>query len=174
MEKNQDGDQSSQRAESFLEAHLDFVFSNFKNRNTKTRTIVREIILQSFSKYETINETNRLFAIILSGLENEKNKSNFIEVLNYLLKKRYADIEPTLRRNIIEIFVLFMSNKDKSVITGILKGIKNFCKLGDESDVKSYIRFLFEALSEHNPDLVSVYREKIKKIFQSLIKRFVS
>lgn len=174
VEKNQEDPVSSQRAETFLEGYLDFVFLNFKNRNTKTRLIVREIILQSFSKYPTITENNRLFAIILSGLATDKSKGNFIEVLNFILKKRFNDFEPSLRQNIIEILVLLMADKDKSVMVAILKATKTLAKLADEDTIKSYFKILFEAFNEHNPELISVFREKIKKIFQMLIKRYVS
>ena len=174
IEKNQNDQQGSQKAEEFLENYLDFVFSNFKNRNAKTRMIVREIIFESFSKYSSINETNRLFAIILSGLDGVKNKSNYVEVLNYVLKKRYADIEPLLKKNIIEVLVFLMSDLDKSVITALLKAIKTLAKLAEENTVRSYLRFFLDALNEHHSDLISNYREKIKKIFQILIRRFVS
>ena len=70
--------------------------------------------------------------------------------------------------------MFLMSNKDKAVISAILKAVKTLAKLADEITIKSYFKYLFEALNEHNADLISVYREKIKKIFQILIKRFVS
>lgn len=174
IEKNQGDAVGSQKAEAFLESHLDFVFLNFKNRNTKTRLIVREIIAQSFSKYEVINDTNRLFAIILSGLATDKSKGNFIEVLNFVLKKRFNDFEPTLKQNVAEILILLMADKDKAVIGALLKTVKTMAKFSDEQTIRAYLRFMLDALNEHNPDMVAAYREKIKKIFQILIKRFVS
>ena len=156
-----------------LEEYLDFIFSNFKNRNTKTRLIVREIIESCFRKYKTIEEDNRLFAIILSGLATDKSKTNFIEVLNFVVKKRFYDFNPSLMNNIFEILLLMLLDKNKSVFGVLLKLLKTLCKKSREELLFNYIGVIFNSLQENNPELISSYREKIKKIFKILIKRFV-
>ena len=159
---------------SFIEEYLDFVFANFKNRNTKTRLIVREIIDNEFNKFSTIKEDNRLLAIILSGLATKESKANFIEVLNFVVKKRYSNIKDSLKKNVFEILLLMIIEKNKSVLGVLLKLLKTLCRKSSVELLESYLEHIFQSFKEHNGELISVYREKIKKIFKILIKRFVS